>query len=241
MRNIDSCFPGSVLQSLWSASSIGEVVEAYKAYLQQFGVVNLLISGLPLADDRTWKRSIICDQWPREWYDRYLAMGHYRFDPCVRKCRETIHAFMWSELPDNDLKPRQRLVLNEAADFKMRDGFCIPIHRPSEAPAVITLSGEDVRMNASEQMIVEVLSNQLFRRICRLAGRYTDGPENSLTARELEVMQAVADGKSAADAGCIMGVSKHTIERHLLNIRVKTDSSNTTHAVAKALRAHQIY
>lgn len=241
MDSLNPAFPSGLLEMLRASATIPVAVDAYATYLQRFGVTNLLISGLPIADQHVWKRSIIFDRWPREWYDRYLSQGHYRFDPCVLQCRQTIQAFMWSDLADTALGARQRLVMEEAADFKMRNGFCVPIHRPSRPPAVITLSGEFIEMDAKERMIVEILSNQLFRTLSRLCRPDPDDVTACLTTRELEVLQAMADGKSAADAACIMNLSKHTIERHLLNIRLKSDAINTTHAVAKSLRAYQIF
>jgi LuxR family transcriptional regulator, quorum-sensing system regulator BjaR1 len=241
VRHISVNFPTDLLETLRIGATVDDAVAAYKLFLRQFGITSLLISGLPLADHHLWKRSIICDHWPREWYDRYLTEGHYRFDPCVQKCRRTIHAFMWSDLHETRLEARQRLVLSEAADFRMRNGLCIPIHRPFQPPAVITLSGEDIQMSDAERVTVEILSSQLFQTVCRLTTHQADEPDVILTPRELEVLQAMADGKAAADAACIMGLSKHTIERHLLNIRTKTDATNTTHAVAKSLRTHQIY
>jgi LuxR family quorum sensing-dependent transcriptional regulator len=241
LDSLSTAFPSGLLETLRSCVTIPSAIDAYATYLRRFGIANLLISGLPVADQHSWKRSIIIDQWPRDWYDRYLAEGHYRFDPCVLQCRQTIQSFMWSDIDEAALGARQRLVLEEAGDFKMRNGLCVPLHRPRQPPAVITLSGEAVEMNETERLIVEILSNQLFQTVSRLTRPAPSDEENGLSLRELEVLQVMADGKSAADAACILNVSKHTIERHLLNIRLKTNAINTTHAVAKSLRAHQIF
>lgn len=57
----------------------------------------------------------------------------------------------------------------------------------------------------------------------------------SLTSRELDVLNAVADGLSNADIGKRLVIGEATVKTHLLRVFAKLDVSDRTHAVVVAL------
>ena len=61
-------------------------------------------------------------------------------------------------------------------------------------------------------------------------------PREELSARELEVLTELANGGTFAEVGSRMLLSSETVKSHLRNIRAILGASNTTAAVAKALR-----
>lgn len=58
-----------------------------------------------------------------------------------------------------------------------------------------------------------------------------------LTARQSEVLRWVANGKSAAEVGGILQITKRTVDEHVQTAVRKLGAQNRTHAVALALRA----
>lgn len=52
-----------------------------------------------------------------------------------------------------------------------------------------------------------------------------------LSAREAEVMEWVAQGKTNAEIGAIMGISPFTVKNHMGSIFVKLGASNRVEAV----------
>ncbi len=60
--------------------------------------------------------------------------------------------------------------------------------------------------------------------------------KHRLTARESEVLQWVANGKSAWEIGGILSIAKRTVEDHVQAGVRKLGAANRTHAVALALR-----
>jgi LuxR family transcriptional regulator, quorum-sensing system regulator BjaR1 len=57
----------------------------------------------------------------------------------------------------------------------------------------------------------------------------------ALTARETEVLQWVAKGKSAYEIGGILQITKRTVDEHVQTAVRKLGAQNRTHAVALAL------
>lgn len=56
-----------------------------------------------------------------------------------------------------------------------------------------------------------------------------------LTAREIEVLQAVAGGLSNPEVGRLLSITEATVKTHLLRIFAKLDVSDRTHAVVVAM------
>ena len=58
----------------------------------------------------------------------------------------------------------------------------------------------------------------------------------SLTPREVEVLNWVAQGKSAWEVGEILNIAKRTVDEHVQTAVHKIGAVNRTHAVAIAVR-----
>jgi len=64
----------------------------------------------------------------------------------------------------------------------------------------------------------------------------TDDLGEELTERELEVLQAVADGRSNREIADTLAISAYTVQVHLRNIFGKLGAGSRTEAVTRALR-----
>jgi DNA-binding NarL/FixJ family response regulator len=69
----------------------------------------------------------------------------------------------------------------------------------------------------------------------RLVARMRQPAPAALTAREVDVLNAVADGLSNVDIGRRLVIAEATVKTHLLRIFAKLDVSDRTHAVVVAL------
>lgn len=69
----------------------------------------------------------------------------------------------------------------------------------------------------------------------RLVARMRQPAPVALTSREVDVLDAVADGLSNADIGKRLVIAEATVKTHLLRVFAKLDVSDRTHAVVVAL------
>lgn len=240
--NIDA-MPRSAgaLARIDAASAPDEIMEGLIGFLRSFGFRDLLITGLPLPNDGPWHQAILYDGWPTGWFERYATSGHFSHDPCALRCRTTGKPFFWNELPRDQMSIEQLRVMDDATEFRMSDGLCVPVHMPLKVPAVVTAAGEFIDVNGSDLPILEMVCVHAFRALRRLHAGSEDPDQNGLTVREREILTWIAAGKSAEDVACILAISKFTVERHLRNIREKLNSINTVHAVMEAVRRGDIH
>lgn len=59
---------------------------------------------------------------------------------------------------------------------------------------------------------------------------------STLTAREAEVVRLLAKGLSAKQIAAELSIAPRTVEHHVDNARLKTNSRNRVHMIAQAIR-----
>jgi len=229
----------AAISGIDAARSPDETLRIFRGVLERYGFRDFMITGLPVAHDPQWFRDILCDGWSPEWFKRYAKQGHFRYDPCVARSRLTSRPFLWRELDRKRMANRARLVMDEATEFGLKDGMCVPIHLPLAGPGVVTAASDRIELPADTLPLVEALCVHAFRSLAGLEDHST-GDIAPLTPREREVLQWSAAGKTAEDIGVILGLTKNTVESHHRHIREKLDAINLVHAVSKAVRRYEI-
>ncbi|RWB70411.1 MAG: LuxR family transcriptional regulator [Mesorhizobium sp.] len=232
----------AVISRIDIARTANAILEEFRSALARYGFRNFLITGLPVPHNADWQREILGDGWPVDWYNRYVSEDHFLHDPCVAQCRHSPQPFLWRELPAARLSKRSRLVMDEAAEFGMKDGICVPIHVPLAGPSVVTVASDRIEVPPSTLPFIEMLCVHTFRSLAGLGTPGDGGGDEPtpLTARERELLEWSAQGKSTDDIACILGVTRNTVESHQRNIRGKLDAINVSHAIVKALRRQEI-
>ena len=139
------------------------------------------------------------------------------------------------------------------------DDACRALHRavelwlaidvPYEAATARLLLGQSCRQAGDEPSAMAALSAAvatfdqlgaiLDARQTRLLGSAREAPPRGLTAREVEVLALVAEGRTNRDIALALGLSIKTVARHLENIFLKlpvtTRSAATAFAIAHGL------
>ena len=121
----------------------------------------------------------------------------------------------------------------------------------SAAPAVVVLSAYDypqyaeaaIRLGAAGFVIKTAPLSELLAAIERAAAggmafnvRRRPGGGAHLTARELEVVRLVVEGRSNDEIGVSLGIGAKTVETHLRRIFERFDVASRTELAARALR-----
>lgn len=92
---------------------------------------------------------------------------------------------------------------------------------------------ERAKRHASAQAVAEAIRE---RKSFAIVPPPTPG-DCPLSARELEVVAALADGLAVSEIAARLHLSGNTVKTHLRRIAKRLDTANATHAVAVALRA----
>lgn len=106
---------------------------------------------------------------------------------------------------------------------------------PSHASAAEFEAAFNQVLNGQCQVMTEIAGDLLFHALMQLNGEYRD-PDQSLSAREYEVLQRMARGMSNKEIGADLHISLGTVKAHVSNILRKLGAADRTQAVVRAIR-----
>ncbi|GLQ53139.1 LuxR family transcriptional regulator [Devosia nitrariae] len=222
------------VQHQTSGEAIRDIL--YRA-ISSYGLDRFIISGLPDRGQDV-RPFVLLSGWPDEWYQRYTRLGYVHLDPVARHCFTTTLPFDWSEAgydPTSDL-PAKR-VMDEAAEFGMHDGFCIPVHMEGGMQGVVSLVGSTAEVDEHSRLELHMLALYAHGRLRYLNMPGSEQPRRrAITLRESEVLKWAASGKTAGEIAVITGLSERTVNQHCVNAQTKLGTKNRTHTVVEAIR-----
>jgi LuxR family transcriptional regulator, quorum-sensing system regulator BjaR1 len=200
------------------------------------------ITGVPEPPTRL-EPYLLLDHWPQPYSEHYERENYYADDPVAAWCRRSTAPFEWSEARfDRDVWPRAGEVMDVAATFGMREGFCVPIGRSNGVQSCVSAAGERPDLNTEAKHAVHLISLYAHARAVALSNPdpSIDAAAGILTDRERETLTWTARGKSSWDTSMILGVSERTVNWYIANASRKLGAVNRTQAVVLAMQAGEI-
>ncbi|MGG7539867.1 helix-turn-helix transcriptional regulator [Rhizobium sp. ZK1] len=222
-----------------SATSKDALLLSFGKISRYFGFTSFAISGIPSPNERIDPYLFFSD-WSGEWFDRYLEGNFVHIDPVVHLSKTCDRAFIWSEVLINQKLDRQgRRVMNEASEFKMIDGYTIPLHTAAGFQSIVSFGAEKVDLSNTARRALYVLSayaHSLLRDQIVKDAKQKAKELPRITAREREIIHWCAAGKTAIEIAKILGRSHRTIQNEVFNVQRKLDVVNTPQMVAESFR-----
>jgi LuxR family quorum sensing-dependent transcriptional regulator len=216
------------------------VMDRFSHELSRYGFHAWLITGLPNPGDRI-DPLMMLNGWPEGWTDLYTKLDFVQNDPVVAHCFRSIVPFQWAEAPYDPLtSPKSKEVMERATDFRMNQGFCVPIHGGDGFQAVVTVAGERIEIDKQIRRALHLMSLYVHSRAAELCSPKEVQPHRLLTRREREVLQWTAAGKTSWEISQILGVAESTITTHIKAAAAKFDTTNRVATIVTALRRGEI-
>lgn len=229
-----------IIERIKHADAAEEILIELKSTYNTFGFENFIISGLPHSG-LNLAPFVLLESWPVEWFDRYVAKDYVHKDPIAKHCFTTNDPFLWDEVATGtSINKHEALVMNEATEFDLRNGFCIPIHMENGTQGCISLSGDRKNIPESDRALLHMLSFFAHGRLRYLKENKKNVPLATLTARQKEVIQWTILGKTSEQIGEILSISPRTVEFHFANAGEKLGSGNRIQTVVEAIKTKQV-
>lgn len=243
----------SHLEGLVQAPSIEEIWALHCQRMAKFGFDRLLYAFTRFHTSSTMgdlEDMLVLSNHDPAYLQSFIGGGLYHHAPMVKWTVENEGACSWSlvetEARAGRLSPSEQKVLELNLRHGIRAGYSISFPATTARAkggiglcAAPGLSQEEVdRIWDQHGREILVLNALAHLRICSMP--YVS-PRRALTARQREVLEWVADGKTTADIATIMGLTPATVEKHLRLAREVLDVDTTAQAVMKASVQHQIF
>ena len=162
--------------------------------------------------------------------------GYAFHDPTIQRLGTGSVPFAWTEMQEECSASSIAVrVMEEAAEFGLRDGVTIPLQTLDGEIAGFSISGERLAIDPLDRGMLHLIATYAFGHLLLLGGNGHATPLR-LAPREREALQWAAEGKTDWEIGEVMGISTHGVDFHLRSARTKLGTTNRTQAVAMALR-----
>jgi LuxR family transcriptional activator of conjugal transfer of Ti plasmids len=182
--------------------------------------------------------------YPSEWTRHYLRNHYEGVDPVIARARADPEPFEWGlDAGPTPLSRPQRRLFDEAAEFGLRHGFTVPIHDGRGPVAAVTFAADErrtafLRTIAEHRRVLQLMAMYFHAHARRklMPDRLVDGVR--LSPREFECLEWAAQGKTAWEIGCILGITRRTAVFHLENAKAKLGVHSIVQAVARFLASN---
>ncbi len=186
---------------------------------------------LPFSNPRT----IMFNNYPQAWQQRYQSEQYLRIDPTVAQGLSSTRPMLWSET----LFASSRPLWEDARAHGLQVGWAQPTHDLKGVASLLTFARSGEPIVRSEFQAKAHRMHWLAQAAhAALADIQAARPEGAaaikLTEREIEVLRWAADGKTASESAEILAISERTVIFHIDNALRKLGAANKTAGVLKA-------
>jgi LuxR family quorum sensing-dependent transcriptional regulator len=225
-----------VIARLEAATTGTEVLESFGRALADIGFDSFMFVAL---DERDFERRVFASGWSPEWVAIYASENFKDHDPVRREVLRGANPFFWSKLTyDPEREPRAAQIMQWAADFRMNEGFSIPV-RDGNSFAAISVTGRKPDVGPGVKAALQIVGLCTYNRFRALTKPPTPA-RRVLTDSEREALRWVAIGKTDVDIGNILNISERTARAHVSNAVHKLKAANRASAIAEALSIGEI-
>lgn len=181
------------------------------------------------------------DNIPQSFLDRFENMAIWHVDPVAQHCKRSSVPIVWDQSTYAGFGLGDQW--EEQAAFGFATGIAVALHMPEGRHFLLGVDRKSALPKDSSLITRIVADLQLFAVHAQEAAWRLLMPTDfaqpltaHLTPRELECLRWTMEGKTAWEAGTILGISERTAVLHINNAMHKLDCSSKHQAVLKALR-----
>lgn len=215
------------LQQLLSETDEHRLIDLAASLAQELGMECISFSKyIPLKHANSQAETY--NNYPRAWNEHYLRCNYLNIDPIVTHCHRSRLPILWDEATFRNTPG----LWEEARKHGLRHGWSCATHDGGNK-CMLSVVRSHTPVSSDEYNNTAGLTILL----CNLMHTLMFPPPTPcihLSARETEVLQWTAAGKTAEDISDILTLSKSTVNFHIRSIISKLNCCNKTSAVAAA-------
>lgn len=169
------------------------------------------------------------------WVTHYQERGHA--EHCPISSRASPAPTFWTDLRTQKLTPREQLVFDELAEFRLHHGHIVMVDRGQEGAFAASMAAQHVDDDDPYvRAATHLLSVHFGLAGMKLWRDSAGGPAErpALSERQIECLKWVRDGKSSADISEILGISARTVDEHVERACRRLAVKTRVQAVAEA-------
>jgi len=227
------------IEQLEQQEDIASLLGAFQKLIERFGFNSYCI-GDPASPTKPRANRVWGIAWPQEWMKRHAHHNYIAADPVIQEMLVRNTPFRWRDVrvAEDGLSGK---IMDEAGEFKMSDGFGLPIYSPDGTVIGISMGTDRYEISKRDEACLHLAAIYFHAKLERMRALETPRPLlPRLTPRERECLSWVAAGKTDWEISQILNISQQTAHEHVQNALVKLNATTRAQAVAIALLTRQI-
>jgi DNA-binding CsgD family transcriptional regulator len=206
--------------------------------LRPFGVDRFDCGRIPTGDPLQ-SAVFISDRGMTDWQRYYTEQRFELIDPSPLVCGQFNGAYTWSDVKALTLDQPALRMWGDAQAADMREGLIVTVPPRRITDTVVRLVTPELRFDPDCLPLLQSISVVYASSVISLHSQRTEtgvgsNREKPLTDREIECLHWVARGKTNAEMGVIMSISRHTVNTHIESAKRKLGVTTRVQAVALA-------
>lgn len=226
----------ALVMRLAYAADIASLVDSFSNAAHALGFPYYVISRVARSRSTCLQRTaleMVCAHYPDEWVRHYQRRDYASTDPVHRAAFTHSAPYRWHDIVG--LSKAERRVLDEAQEAGLAGGLSIPVHQPGGSVLLVNLSGPLHSVNdAINSRLAYLISTQFHFELYRLTRTPPRRASHFLTLRQRECLTWVARGKTSAEIGLILGISRYTVDYHIEEAMKALNFNSRTAAAVNA-------
>lgn len=175
--------------------------------------------------------------WPPELIADYDRLDLGRNSPVLERLRKQITPLLFEvDHINNDRQGADPKTATELfVSFGLAMGVYFPVQDSRGQRFAVSFMGDRKPLSAEELPSLAMFSTLLVDQVSQITAS-EGSTKQVLNAREIEVLQWTAEGKTSAEIARITNLSEHTVNHYATIATQKLGCSNRTQAVVQAIR-----
>lgn len=191
---------------------------------------------IPIAKSPSDDQTLTSIGFDRRW-ERAYRQTLYTIDPLPKVAIKLRSPFRWGKIADlRRLSPNEQRYMTFLDKCGMGDGWAFPLVGCGVRFGLVGLGGHPDLDSVSNKSVIELslMAQSAFMQYCRIEFP-NFSPENDLSARELDVLHWLTQGKSNNDIGSILSISPATVDTYVRRIFKKLKVTDRVSAAMSAV------
>lgn len=221
------------------ASGANTAVDIAARFLATLGIDNFM-TGTLRRGIRGWEVTRDAAGRPAIGWLRHNELNGYRDrDYLVQATATAATGFFWSDIPRGILSPLQRRILDEAREFRIADGFVMPVRMGDGSVRALSSWAGAIDTDIPARTAIGLVATALLDHLARLGTATL--PANDpvrLDPADRDILAFLAAGASIAAIGQRLALTEAEVDLRLHRVTAAMGCSSPASAACRATALH---
>lgn len=228
------------IRNIQSSNQASDIMRMFSAYVGNYGFSHIYLGQLVNPANVAAKDMLQISTWPQELLERRRERYAILHDPIAQAALRSKRPFRW-DVAMKWATRTGRKVVDLTMEYGIGDGYLFPVHVLGSVSGAVSLGGESLDLSPQTISEIELVSLSVYAQLESVLGPFPYQEITELSAREAEVIQFAAAGKTNQDIGIILGIQPDTVKKTLQRASIKLGTLNRAHTVATAIAKNLIF